>query len=217
MSRASSRSYLSTPARSAWPGPRPGDPAAAQLARLIGGLVGHDVFPVGPVAVGDQHGDGRAQRLAGADAGEPLDLVALDLHPGARGRSPASGGRARGPPTPPMTGRPAGSPSTMVTRALPWDSPAVVNRSMQQLPRQSRSEIAAMITNEPGLRRARSVVTGRAADGSLRRGAVVDDPGRDQDDQVTPVLLVPAEAEQLADDRQPGQQRDARSGVGHLR
>ena len=47
----------------------------------VGGLVRHDVFPVGPVAVGDEHGDGGAERLAGADAGEPLDVVALDLHP----------------------------------------------------------------------------------------------------------------------------------------
>ena len=64
------------------PGTGTRHPAPAQLARL-GGLVAHDVLPVGPVAVVDQHGDGRAQRLAGAHPGEPFDPVALDLHPGA--------------------------------------------------------------------------------------------------------------------------------------
>ena len=64
------------------PGTGTRHPAPAQLARLVG-LVAHDVLPVGPVAVVDQHGDGRAQRLAGAHPGEPFDPVALDLHPGA--------------------------------------------------------------------------------------------------------------------------------------
>src|SRR5690348_7767142 len=47
------------------------------------GLGRHDVLPVLPVAVPHQHRDGRAQRLAGAHAGEPFDLVGLDLHAGA--------------------------------------------------------------------------------------------------------------------------------------
>ena len=77
-------------------GARAGDPAAAELARRLG-LVGHHVFPVGPVAVGDQHGHRRAERLAGPDAGEPLDVVALDLHPGAAAVAlhPAVRGRDR--------------------------------------------------------------------------------------------------------------------------
>ena len=73
---------MSTPDQVGVAGPGPGDAAPPQLARL-GGLGGHDVLPVGPVAVGDQHRDRRAEGLAGADAGEPLDVVALDLHPGA--------------------------------------------------------------------------------------------------------------------------------------
>src|SRR5438552_6035701 len=47
------------------------------------GFRGHHVLPVLPVAVPHQHGDGRAQRLTRADAGEPFDLVRLDLHAGA--------------------------------------------------------------------------------------------------------------------------------------
>lgn len=60
-----------------------GHSAAPQLPDLIRGLVRHHVFPIGPVAVGDQHGDRGAQRLASAESGQPLDLVALDLHSGA--------------------------------------------------------------------------------------------------------------------------------------
>src|SRR2546429_3087048 len=43
----------------------------------------HDVLPMLPVAVPYEHGDGRAQRLARAHAGEPFDLVGLNLHTGA--------------------------------------------------------------------------------------------------------------------------------------
>ena len=60
-------------------GPRAGDTPAAQLPRP--GLVRHDVLPVAPVAVGDEHGHRGAERLAGPHAGEPLDVIALDLHP----------------------------------------------------------------------------------------------------------------------------------------
>src|SRR5262245_24553636 len=43
----------------------------------------------------------------------------------------------------------------------------------------------------------------------LLRQPVVGDPRRHQDDQVTPALAVFAEAEELADDRETRQQRDA--------
>ena len=53
----------------------------------------------------------------------------------------------------------------------------------------------------------------RACAGALlSERAVVGDPRRDQDDQVAPVLLFGAEAEQLADDRQAAQERDAATG-----
>src|SRR5262245_13352955 len=40
----------------------------------------HDLFPVLPVAVANQHRDGGTDGLAGAHAGEKLDGIALDLH-----------------------------------------------------------------------------------------------------------------------------------------
>ena len=62
-------------------GPRPRHlPATPQG---IGGGIGlrcHDVLPVLPVAIPDQHGDRGAEGFAGADAGEPLDAVGFDLH-----------------------------------------------------------------------------------------------------------------------------------------
>ncbi len=53
------------------------------LARNAGVGVGrgvHDLLPVLPVAIADQHRDRRADRLAGADAGQEFDGVLLDLH-----------------------------------------------------------------------------------------------------------------------------------------
>src|SRR3954454_6120175 len=47
--------------------------------------------------------------------------------------------------------------------------------------------------------------------GPLLRLAVVRDARRHQDDQVAPVLLVLGEAEQLADDREAREERDARA------
>src|SRR5438034_3241278 len=44
------------------------------------GLGRHHVPPVLPVAVPDEHGDGRAQRLARPEPREPFDPVGLDLH-----------------------------------------------------------------------------------------------------------------------------------------
>jgi hypothetical protein len=61
-------------------GAGPRHAAAAELAGRVRALVRHDVFPVGPVPVGNQHGHGGAERLTGTHPGEPLDLVALDLH-----------------------------------------------------------------------------------------------------------------------------------------
>jgi len=58
--------------------PRPGHLAPALGAgRAFGG---HDVLPVLPVAVPDDHRDGRAQGLARPDPSEPFDAVGLDLH-----------------------------------------------------------------------------------------------------------------------------------------
>ena len=70
--------------------------------------------------------------------------------------------------------------------------------------------------NEPGVRRARSRRGARTVRVKrlLIRGAVVDDPGCDQDNEVTPVFRIAGEAEQLADDRQAAQERDARAGLG---
>src|SRR6266699_2178686 len=61
---------------------RPGD-LAAPLAPGGVRLGSHDVLPVLPVAIPDEDGDGGAERLAGAHAGEPFDAVGLDLHAGA--------------------------------------------------------------------------------------------------------------------------------------
>ena len=40
----------------------------------------HDLEPVLPVAVTDQHRDRRAERLAGAHARQELDAIRFDLH-----------------------------------------------------------------------------------------------------------------------------------------
>src|SRR5271170_314359 len=50
---------------------------------MLAGVAGFDgqlFFPVFPVAIGDLDGDGRADGLAVAHAGEDVDLVGLDLH-----------------------------------------------------------------------------------------------------------------------------------------
>src|SRR6187397_1190957 len=80
MSRASSRSYLSKPVRSAWPG-RGRVTERLRAGRRASGVIGagisfarrsaldarrsriHDLLPVLPVAVLDEHRDGRAQSL----------------------------------------------------------------------------------------------------------------------------------------------------------
>jgi hypothetical protein len=40
----------------------------------------HDLLPVRPVPVANEHGDRRSERLTRADAGEQLDGIVLDLH-----------------------------------------------------------------------------------------------------------------------------------------
>ncbi len=60
-------------------GPWPGD-LAAPLATGCVGFRSHHILPVLPVAVPHQHGDRGAEGLARAHAGEPFDLVCLDLH-----------------------------------------------------------------------------------------------------------------------------------------
>ena len=67
-------------------GTRPRDLAPPAPPERIGRRIGfgcHDVLPVLPVAIPDEHRDWGAQRLAGAHAGEPFDAIGLDLHPGA--------------------------------------------------------------------------------------------------------------------------------------
>ena len=61
-------------------------------AGFVGGLGGHDVGPVGPIPVFDQHGDWGAKGGTGSDAGEELDLVLFDLHPGAAAVAPHPAG-----------------------------------------------------------------------------------------------------------------------------
>jgi hypothetical protein len=55
-------------------------PLARRRVVRAGGRV-HDLLPVLPVAVANQHRDGRAKGLTRADAREKLDGVGLDLHP----------------------------------------------------------------------------------------------------------------------------------------
>ena len=57
--------------------------ARERLGRGGQGRGRHAVQPVRVVAVGDRHGDGRAERLAAAHAADELDAVGLDLHPAA--------------------------------------------------------------------------------------------------------------------------------------
>ena len=104
--RTSSSPYLTTPARSAWPGPQAGD----RRRRLGHRLDVHLALPVGPVAVLDHHGDRAAHRPPCRTPGHDLDAVVLDLLPSARGRSPsgAAPGRRRCP-RPAPAARPAGS------------------------------------------------------------------------------------------------------------
>src|SRR3954470_16130998 len=111
------------------------------------------------------------------------------------------------------TGSPAGRPSTMVTSALPCDSPAVENRSM--MIGSFREVRHSPDSNERARPAPGSFCFGRLRSmSSLGRDAVVDDPGGDQDDQVTPVFFAVTVAEQLADDRQAGEQRNTGPGVG---
>ena len=59
------------------------DAGDGSLPRLRVGRIGrriHDLLPILPVAILDDHRDRRAEGLAGADAGEELDGVLLDLH-----------------------------------------------------------------------------------------------------------------------------------------
>ena len=61
---------------------KPGPSAAPR--RSLGVVVArrgiHDLLPVLPVAIVDEHRDRRPERLAGAHAGQKLDRVLLDLH-----------------------------------------------------------------------------------------------------------------------------------------
>jgi hypothetical protein len=40
----------------------------------------HDLFPVPPIAIADDHGDGRPNRLASAQTRKDLDAIRLYLH-----------------------------------------------------------------------------------------------------------------------------------------
>ena len=127
--RTSSRSYLSAPARSAWPGR---GRTTLRLARgdlgelLVAGRPGaHRGAPARVVAVADDQRDRPAQRAAVAQAAEDLGLVAARSAGAGCARSRPGGGQvARGSPR----GRPRGPPAGRSTTAVmpgPWDSPAV--------------------------------------------------------------------------------------------
>src|SRR6267378_4432612 len=73
---------LERPGQVGMSGARAGHLAAPLAARGVG-LGSHHVLPVLPVAIPDEHGDGGAEGLTGAHAGEPFDAVRLDLHAGA--------------------------------------------------------------------------------------------------------------------------------------
>src|SRR5436305_13039277 len=49
------------------------------LAFVAGGI--HDLLPILPITIVNQHRDGRPDRFAGANAGKKFDRVFLDLHP----------------------------------------------------------------------------------------------------------------------------------------
>ena len=83
--RASVWPYFCMPARSAWPGPGPGQRGVAGLAGQLGRVDrvgGHHGLPLGPFAVADPDRDRAAERHAVPDAAEDLDLVLLERHPG---------------------------------------------------------------------------------------------------------------------------------------
>ena len=95
-SRASSKPYFCMPARSAWPGRgwvsgAAVGPSSAARAHLLLPLVGIAV----PLGVADLDGHRRAERAAVADAADEGDLVLLEAHARARGRSRGGGGPAR--------------------------------------------------------------------------------------------------------------------------
>ena len=174
-------------------GTRSADAAAAQLARL-GRLVRHHVFPVGPVAVGDQHRHRRAERLAGADAREPLDGIALDLH----ARAPAvalhpagevpvhrtgvhrkSGGKAFDDGDEGLPVRLAGGGEAEVHGLSKSGGP---NAGTTERRKDNHSAAPSFIPRCRG--RSGSPVT-------AVRSSVVGDARRHQDDQVAPVLDLP--------------------------
>src|ERR1041385_2178137 len=96
------------------------------------------------------------------------------------------------------TGKPAGSPSTMTTRAFPCDSPAVAKRSRMPAPRKKRGPVRDRASQaNPKPRRSR------------RWDSVSDDARGDEDDEVFAVLLGAGGAEEDSDQRQRGEQRDA--------
>src|SRR5450756_636653 len=61
------------------PGPRTRYSALAAGISIPGRRI-HYLLPILPVAILNQHRDRRAERLAGANAGEKLSVVGLDLH-----------------------------------------------------------------------------------------------------------------------------------------
>ena len=123
-SRASSKPYFCMPTRSACPG-------RGWLERLLGAARRgrHLLLPLRPLGVADDDRDRGAEGAAVADAAEELELVLLEAHPRPAPEPQAPTARARRPTSSTVIGSPAGSPSTMTTRAGPWDSPAVRKRS----------------------------------------------------------------------------------------
>ena len=144
MSRASTRSYLSTPTRSAWPGrgrvtrrrrSSPGSAAScammsSQLPQSrLGISIATGLPSVSPARTPESH----------SMWSRSIFIRAPRPYPCMRRASSRSTQSA-------LTGSPAGSPSTRATRALPWDSPAVRISGSRSLPSRPRERKA----NEPG-------------------------------------------------------------------
>ena len=191
MSRASTRSYLSTPDEVGVAGARAGDPAAAELARL-GGLVAPSRLPSWP-----SRGWGSAWRRASRASRRRGRRTATRCgrarsSSARRGRSPASGG-ARSRSTHSAADRqPGGQPLDEGDEGL---AVRFAGGGESQVHGGLGREGA---TAGDGNERARpapgsfpSWCSDRPRVRLLLRGAVVGDPGRDQDNEVAPVFLYP--------------------------
>ena len=140
--RASSKPYFCMPTRSAWPGPRPGqrrvagDSSASRRQRASAASTGSAAMTVshlGHSVLPTSDGDRAAQ-------GHPVPHAAEERRPrpartssARRGRSRAGGGPARRRCRRVGDLDAGGQPLEVATRAGPWDSPAVSQRSMARI------------------------------------------------------------------------------------